>query len=59
MDPKGKGIVINVKKKETLIIDDPKGDMEVQQKMSAATVTWRSNRRKQMQGLARVECDVV
>jgi hypothetical protein len=26
MDPKGKGIVINNKKKETLNIDEPKGD---------------------------------
>jgi hypothetical protein len=26
MDPKGKGIVINDKKKETLYVDEPKGD---------------------------------
>jgi hypothetical protein len=29
MDPKGKGMVINDKDKETLYVDEPKGDMPI------------------------------
>jgi hypothetical protein len=38
MDPKGKGMVINDKEKETLYVDEPKGD-----KPTCRTWFWKAN----------------